>query len=141
MSFLEADGDPARPGSSERHAGTDFPTGLMAKILAALFASGATLALLTVCLPHPHRASVLGLLLVVGTAYLVACLLLWRATAVPKRILALALGCGSVMITAVAYFSGESPSPLIFFYLWIFLYSAYFFTTTDMAMHRSPAEP
>jgi diguanylate cyclase (GGDEF)-like protein/putative nucleotidyltransferase with HDIG domain len=133
MSSLAADGEAARPGSSEWHAGTDFPTGLMAKILAALFASGATLALLTVCLPHPRRASVLGLLLVVGSAYLVACLLLWRAPTVPKRILALALGCGSVMITAVAYFSGENPSPLIFFYLWIFLYSAYFFSDAELA--------
>ena len=32
------------------------------------------------------------------------------------------------------YFSAESPSPLIFFYLWVFLYSAYFFTTTEMAV-------
>jgi hypothetical protein len=118
---------------SDRQIGTGFPTGLMAKILAALFGSGATLALLTVCLPHPRRASDLGLLLVVGSAYLVGGLLLWRAGDVPKRILPLALGCGSVMITAVAYFSGESPSPLIFFYLWIFLYSAYFFTDFEMA--------
>jgi diguanylate cyclase (GGDEF)-like protein/putative nucleotidyltransferase with HDIG domain len=105
----------------------------MAKILAALFASGATLALLTVCLPHPRRASDTGLLLVVGSAYLVAGLLLHRAGSVPRRILPLALGIGSVMITAVAYLSGESPSPLIFFYLWIFLYSAYFFTDGEMA--------
>lgn len=133
MSSLAADGDPSRHAPAERHAGTDFPTGLMARILAMLFASGATLALLTVCLPHPRKASVVGLLLVVGTAYLVACLLLWRATSVHKGLLALALGCGTVMITAVAYFSGENPSPLIFFYLWIFLYSAYFFTDAELA--------
>ena len=37
------------------------------------------------------------------------------------------LAWGTTSITGVAYFSAESPSPLIFFYLWIFLYSAYFF--------------
>jgi diguanylate cyclase (GGDEF)-like protein/putative nucleotidyltransferase with HDIG domain len=119
--------------SLDRQIGTGFPIGLMAKILAALFASGATLALITVLLPHPRRASALGLLLVVGSAYVVAGLLMWQASSVPKRVLPLALGCGSLMITAVAYFSGENPSPLIFFYLWIFLYSAYFFTDFEMA--------
>jgi diguanylate cyclase (GGDEF)-like protein/putative nucleotidyltransferase with HDIG domain len=133
MPSFEADVDVGHPGLSDRQIGTGFPTGLMAKILAALFASGATLALLTVCLPHPRRASALGLLLVVGSAYLAAGLLTWRASAVPRGVLPLALGCGSLMITAVAYFSGESPSPLIFFYLWIFLYSAYFFSDRDMA--------
>jgi diguanylate cyclase (GGDEF)-like protein len=137
MSSFEAEVDHGRSGPPERQIGTGFTTGLMAKILAALFASGATLALLTVCLPHPRRASALGLLLVVGTAYLAAGLLTWRASAVPKRVLPLALGCGSLMITAVAYFSGESPSPLIFFYLWIFLYSAYFFTDLEMAAEIS----
>ena len=133
MPSFEADVDTERRGPPDRQIGTGFPTRLMAKILAALFASGATLALLTVCLPHPRRASALGLLLVVGTAYVVAGLLMWQASSVPKRVLPLALGCGSLMITAVAYLSGESPSPLIFFYLWIFLYSAYFFTDLEMA--------
>ena len=41
---------------------------------------------------------------------------------------------GSTLITGVAYFSAESPSPLVFFYLWVFLYSAYFFTTSEMAV-------
>jgi hypothetical protein len=43
-----------------------------------------------------------------------------------------ALAWGSTLITGVAYFSAQSPSPLVFFYLWIFLYSAYFFTTAEM---------
>lgn len=131
MPSFEADVNTVR--TLDRQIGTGFPIGLMAKILAALFASGATLALITVLLPHPRRASALGLLLVVGSAYVVAGLLMWQASSVPKRVLPLALGCGSLMITAVAYFSGENPSPLIFFYLWIFLYSAYFFTDFEMA--------
>ena len=36
------------------------------------------------------------------------------------------------LITGVAYFSAQNPSPLIFLYLWVFLYSAYFFSSRQM---------
>src|SRR6202007_2849819 len=93
-----------------------------------------TLALLTVALPHSRRASELGLLLIVGNAYMVAGVLFWRAEHLPVSTLPVALAWGSTLITGGAYFSAESPSPLVFFYLWIFLYSAYFFTTTEMVV-------
>jgi diguanylate cyclase (GGDEF)-like protein len=114
--------------------GTHFETSLMAKALAGLFAAGATLALLTVALPHSARASELGLLLIVGNAYVVAALLFTQAGALPSWVLPPALGWGSTLIAGVAYFSAESPSPLVFFFLWVFLYSAYFFSTREMAM-------
>jgi diguanylate cyclase (GGDEF)-like protein/putative nucleotidyltransferase with HDIG domain len=102
--------------------------GLMGRALAGLFCAGASLALLTVVLPHSSRANVAGLLIIVGIAYVVAALLAWRARALSVPALQVALALGSTLITAVAYFSGQSPSPLVFFYLWIFLYSAYFFS-------------
>jgi len=104
----------------------------MAKTLAGLFAAGATLALLTVALPHSRRASELALVLIVGNAYLIAGLMFWRASRLPTRALPLALAWGSTLITGVAYFSAENPSPLVFFYLWVFLYSSYFFTSAAM---------
>jgi len=88
--------------------------------------------LLTVALPHSARASDVGLLAIVGVAYIVAGALSWRAAAVPGWVLRLALAWGSTLVTGVAYFSAQSPSPLVFFYLWVFLYSAYFFTTREM---------
>ncbi len=106
----------------------------MARVLAALFAAGATLALLTVLLPHSKRADAAGLLAIVGDAYVVAGLLFWRAGTTQARLLRIALAWGSALITGVAYFSGESPSPLVFFYLWVFLYSAYFFTKAQAAI-------
>jgi diguanylate cyclase (GGDEF)-like protein/putative nucleotidyltransferase with HDIG domain len=119
-------GVPAGMGS-----GASFETRLMAKALAGLFAAGATLALLTVLLPHPERTNELGLLVIVAIAYLVAAVLFSQAPRVPGWLLPVALAWGSTLITAVAFFSGESPSPLVFFYLWIFLYSSYFFTKTE----------
>ncbi|MGI9095473.1 MAG: bifunctional diguanylate cyclase/phosphohydrolase [Thermoleophilaceae bacterium] len=114
-------------------AGSNFETSLMAGALGALFAAGGTLALLSVVLPHNARANELGLLITVGTAYLVAGGLLWRARSVPRSLLPVALAWGTTLITSVAYFSAERPSPLIFFYLWVFLYSSYFFTKVQVA--------
>jgi diguanylate cyclase (GGDEF)-like protein/putative nucleotidyltransferase with HDIG domain len=133
--FLTDDdlGTPIEPGAS-LGVGASFDPSLMAQALACLFAAGATLVLLTVALPHSTQADVLGLLLIAGNAYLVAGVLLWSARALPARSLPLALAWGSTLITGVAYFSAESPSPLVFFYLWVFLYSAYFFTTIEMAV-------
>ena len=108
--------------------GTSFNTSLTAKVLAGLYASGATLAALTVALPHSSDCNELGLLAIVANAYVVAALLYLRAEALPARVLPVALCWGSTLITGVAYFSGESPSPLVFFYLWVFLYASYFFT-------------
>ena len=106
---------------------TGFGTGLMAKILASLFAAGATLALLTVLLPHSQRANEAGLLAIVATRTVVAGVLC-RASSRPLRAALRTCSPGAPpSITGVAYFSAETPSPLIFFYLWIFLYSAYFF--------------
>jgi diguanylate cyclase (GGDEF)-like protein/putative nucleotidyltransferase with HDIG domain len=122
-------GAPAGFGS-----GASFETRLMAKMLAGLFAAGATLALLTVLLPRSGRASELGLLIIVGIAYVVAAVLFSQATRLPGWSLRVALAWGSTLITGVAFFSGESPSPLIFFYLWIFLYSSYFLEKRESAV-------
>jgi len=111
---------------------TGFDSKLMARALAGLFAAGATLALVTAALPHSAQASELGLLVIVGLAYVVAGALFWRADTAPGWSLRSALALGSTMITGVAYFSAQSPSPLVFFYLWVFLYSAYFFSAREM---------
>ena len=113
--------------------GASFATPLMSRVLGGLFAAGGTLALLTVLLPHSAQAYELGLLIIVGNAYLVAGVLLWLPWRVPPWLLQVALTWGSTLITGVAYFSAGRPSPLIFFYLWVFLYSAYFFTKMQAA--------
>lgn len=100
---------------------------IRARALAGLFAAGATLALLTVLLPHAAGANEAGLLTIIAVAYAVALGLWRRPAALPPWVLPVALALGTTLITMVAYLSDERPSPLIFFYLWVFLYSAYFF--------------
>jgi diguanylate cyclase (GGDEF)-like protein/putative nucleotidyltransferase with HDIG domain len=134
MTWRLADSDLAEVDAREVDARTDFGPSLTARILATLFAAGATLALLTAALPHSARANVTAVLVIAGIAYAVAAMLHWRADWLDPRILPLALASGTTLITGVAYFSAQNPSPLIFLYLWVFLYSAYFFTTKIMAL-------
>jgi diguanylate cyclase (GGDEF)-like protein/putative nucleotidyltransferase with HDIG domain len=134
MTWRLADSDLAEVDAREIDAGTDFGPSLTARILATLFAAGATLALLTAALPHSAHAEVTAVLVIAGVAYAVAALLHWRADWLDARILPLALASGTTLITGVAYFSAQNPSPLIFLYLWVFLYSAYFFTAKAMAL-------
>jgi diguanylate cyclase (GGDEF)-like protein/putative nucleotidyltransferase with HDIG domain len=126
-----AAGDARLPGGV---GGSSFQISLVAKVLAGLYGAGATLAALTAMLPHPHAASVTGLLVVVADAYLVGALLYWQARKLPAWMLHVALCWGSTLITAVAYFSGFNPSPLVFFYLWVFLYASYFFSRRETTM-------
>jgi diguanylate cyclase (GGDEF)-like protein/putative nucleotidyltransferase with HDIG domain len=114
--------------------GTSSQTSLVAKVLSGLYAAGATLAALTVVLPHPAHQNKLGLLAIVANAYAIAAVLQWRARLLPAWTLPPTLAWGSTLITGVAYFSGESPSPLVFFYLWIFLYASYFLTRREAAL-------
>jgi putative nucleotidyltransferase with HDIG domain len=113
MGLLLTEPDRGVDAAVQTGLGTKLGTSLMAKVLAGLFAAGATLALLTVALPHSSRASVSALLAIVGIAYLMAGVLFWRAGRMPVALLPVALGWGSTLITAVAYLSGESPSPLV----------------------------
>jgi diguanylate cyclase (GGDEF)-like protein/putative nucleotidyltransferase with HDIG domain len=114
--------------------GASLQASLVAKVLAALFVAGASLAALTILLPHPASANELGLLVVVASAYLTAAALYIQASTLPAWTLPTTLAWGSTLITGVAYFSGETPSPLVFFYLWVFLYASYFFSHRQTAL-------
>jgi diguanylate cyclase (GGDEF)-like protein len=120
-------------------SGEGLGTRAMAQALAALYAAGATLALLTIALPHSRKANDLALLLIVGNAYAVGALLFSRASTLSKRVLPLALLWGTTLITLVAYFSGQTPSPLVFFYVWVFLYASYVLTAKETAVQMAYA--
>ena len=132
-SGVTIDSQTTRFRDGQSGAGASFDVPLMAQALGGLFVAGGTLSLLSLLLPHSGQTNELGLLIIVGNAYIVSTGLVWLSKSVPRWLLPVALAWGSTLITGVAYFSAERPSPLIFFYLWIFLYSAYFFTRAQAA--------
>ncbi len=117
----------AIPGMLERPQRGSFEARMRVRVLASLYVAGATLVLVTLALPHAAGASEVGLLAIAVDAYAVGGAMLWQANRLPGWTLQLALAWGSVLVTGVGWFSAEHPSPLVFFYLWVFLYSAYFF--------------
>jgi len=119
----------AIPGMHDAPQRGTFEARVRVRVLASFYLAGATLVLLTIALPHAADASEAGLLAVALSAYAIGALMLWQARRISLRLLPFALACGSVLVTLVAWFSAEHPSPLVFFYLWVFLYSAYFFST------------
>lgn len=116
------------PGMLEAPQAGSFEARMRVRVLASLYTAGATLVLLTLVLPHDEDAIEAGLLAVALNAYAVAGVLFWRAGRLPHWGLPLTLAWGSTLVTVIAYCWGAAPSPLVFFYLWVFLYSAYFFT-------------
>jgi len=117
----------AIPGMLEAPKRGSFEARMRVRVLASLYVAGATLVLVTLALPHAAGASEVGLLAIAIDAYAVGGALLRQAGRLPGWMLPLALAWGSLLVTGVAWFSAQSPSPLVFFYLWVFLYSAYFF--------------
>lgn len=105
-----------------------FEARMRVRVLASLYLAGATLVLVTLLLPHPADAREGGLLAIALVAYAIGALMLWQAARLPTWTLPVSLAWGAVLVTGVAWCSAESPSPLVFFYLWVFLYSTYFFT-------------
>jgi len=100
---------------------------LMARALAGLYIAGATMVVLTLVLPRDVDPNTAGSVFVLGTAYAVGVFLYLTAGRFPWQVPAVLLAIGTLHITGVAYFANQEPSPLIFFYLWVLIYSAYFF--------------
>jgi diguanylate cyclase (GGDEF)-like protein/putative nucleotidyltransferase with HDIG domain len=130
--LAEGDGHDAAWGGS--YVGQSFQTSLVARVLAVLFAAGATIASVTMALPDSGHPNVPAQLAIIGDAYLVALVLYTQAPRLPGWTLQPTLAWGSTLIAAVAYFAGVAPSPLVFFYLWVFLYASYFFTLRQTAV-------
>jgi diguanylate cyclase (GGDEF)-like protein/putative nucleotidyltransferase with HDIG domain len=128
------EGERARAIDAASDMGPRFDSSLMARALGALLAAGATLALVTVALPHSlEQGREIGLLAAVAGVYVLAGVLLWRGRGVTRRMLPYALAWGSTVITGIAYLSAQTPSPLVFCFLWICLCASYFLTTTAAA--------
>ena len=117
----------AIPGMLEAPKGGMFEARVRVLVLASFYLAGATLVLVTLLLPRAPGASEAGLLAIALNAFAIGGVLVWRAQRLPAWALPVALAWGSVLVTGVAWCSAEHPSPLVFFYLWVFLYSAYFF--------------
>src|SRR3954463_10988239 len=125
--------------------GAGLDLAVMAKAQAGLWVGGALIALVVAILPHPSQANTLGFLGIAGAATAAAGLINSRAGTLPRWLLQLAPLIGTVLISLCIYFSGErqgAPSTdNEMLYLWVALYSAYFFSLRQAALQLGWVAP
>ena len=107
----------------------------MARLLAYLFAAGATIALLSVILPHSPKVNERAILALLCLAYAAALGLLLAGNRIPTWVCHVVVDFGTILIAGACYFSGDSSSSFSFFFLWVGLYSFYFFTLRESLAH------
>src|SRR3954471_20697332 len=78
--------------------------GLLQRLLAFLYLSGATIGVVSMIFPQPPGTSVPGLFAVYGVAYLVGILLLVARGRAPERTAQVALAFGTLLITLAIHF-------------------------------------
>ena len=107
---------------------SEADTRLPARALGWLFVAGATIGLVSLLLPHSPTADDAGLYSNVALAYLGGLLLLRFASQFPAWVMHAALVTGVLLITRAILLSGEPVSFYAGWYIWVGLYSFFFFS-------------
>jgi diguanylate cyclase (GGDEF)-like protein/putative nucleotidyltransferase with HDIG domain len=110
-----------------------------ARVAAVLWALGGSISFLVVLAPHPDAVNVPGFAAVGVAAELVALALWLLDDRLSRGALNVAIAAGSALITADIAMSGENRGASMpdneMLYVWVALYSAYFFTARQAAGH------
>jgi len=97
-----------------------------ARALAYMFATGGVLGATVVALPQLPQSEELGMLLTSASAFAVAVVVLAAFERIPAWGFPALLACGTLLIGAEIYFSGDASSAYAVLYLWVYLYAFYF---------------
>jgi diguanylate cyclase (GGDEF)-like protein len=105
--------------------------------LALLFASGATLALVSLVLPHGHRVAALPEVVTGSLGFPTALAVLLRRGRIPVVLLHTLLAGGTIIVTTGIYFGhgGGTAVAAAFFYVWVAMYAARCFSWRGAAAH------
>jgi hypothetical protein len=104
----------------------------MARGAAFLFGAGALLVSATILLPH-RDMRLAGVLTPVGLAALVSITLIVRPRILPPRAFMPLLMLGSTLVSCCIAYGGGAAGAYAFMFVWVALYSAYFFTGRGIA--------
>src|SRR5436305_916346 len=118
-----------RPGAAGRVVSPE----LLQLLLAILYASGATIGVVSMVFPQPPGTSVPGLFALYGTAYLVGALLLLGRGRLPRWSADAALAFGTVLVTLAIHFTQARTGVYSMFYVWVSI-SAFYFLRWEQAI-------
>ena len=99
----------------------------MALAIGALFFAGATIGAVSLILPHPGSFDDAELWTNVALAYASSLLVLALADRLPPWTVQVVVGLGTLVATRAVYLSHEPTGFYTFFYIWIGVYSFFFF--------------
>jgi hypothetical protein len=99
----------------------------MSLALGTLFLIGAVLGVLTLVIPHPNQFDTMALTENVAFAGLAGVVLIALADRLPAWSMQICVVVGSLAIARAIYYSHEPNAYYSIFYLWVALYSFYFF--------------
>jgi diguanylate cyclase (GGDEF)-like protein len=103
--------------------------------LGLMFAFAALLSPLTLAVPHGPDYNIAGIVGVTVVAALIAVLLLIRNTRLSNGGAHAVVAIGSLLTTAVIYFTAGLPNAATLFFVWIVLFAFYFFELRAAAAH------
>ena len=118
-----------RPGAAGRVVSPE----LLQRLLAILYASGATIGVVSMIFPQPPGTSVPGLFALYGTAYLVGALLFLGRGRLPRWSADAALAFGTVLVTLAIHFTQARTGVYSMFYVWVSI-SAFYFLRLEQAL-------
>jgi diguanylate cyclase (GGDEF)-like protein/putative nucleotidyltransferase with HDIG domain len=116
----------AAPQEAAGHEATS--PAVRARALAWLYTAGPTLALLTLVLPNSRDTNDVGILALIGAAYVGATFTVLWGPHLRSWALSLLAALGSLLISGAIYFQGNDTGSYGYFYLWVTLYAFYFET-------------
>ncbi len=123
------------PSAASSVPGVAPDAAVAARVGGVLFAVGGLVAFLVVLAPHPPQVNVTGFVVVGLMAELGGLALYLLAGRVSKRAIQIAIAVGTVLITSCIAMSGESHGASVsdneMLYMWVALFSAYFFTVRE----------
>ena len=113
-----------------------FDVRVKARSIAYLFATGATLGLLTLVFPHSSEVRDIPLVVLACIAYLIAAAIWLYVERIRELHIHLALASGTLIISLANYYAGPSTLyPLL--YMWTALYAFYFFRLREAFAHMT----
>jgi diguanylate cyclase (GGDEF)-like protein len=108
-------------------SGPEESSRLPQRALGSLFLAGAAIGLVSLLLPHSHKADVVGLYSNVGLAFAAGATLWAISSRVPGWVIHLAMAIGTLLIARAVLLSGDRASFYSVWFIWVGLYAFYFF--------------
>ena len=122
------------PGTAPAHEDPAQDRALIARSLAFLFLTGATLSVVWLLLPHTHRSADSGVLAMTIAAYATGIALFVGFDRLPTVALKCAVTAATVVITGAIAANHENGSTYVLYYFWATVYSFSFFSLRQAAL-------